>query len=126
MTWPAGCGTLSEEACRQDANRQISELKRIVQPLLPDAVAATAEGDDGCDSGDGGWLHFTTDRAATGDRLFAKFLARGWKRVDAKDRDACGDCIDGVTKESDAGTVDVTMGVSQDDSRIEVWARLRR
>lgn len=103
-TTASGCSA----ACRAEAGEQISQLKRIVPQLLPDSVAVTMEEGDDCDSGTGGYLHFTADVDLGDEKIVEKFISQGWDRINPSE---CGDCT-GVTTRWNDETVNVTLSES--------------
>ncbi|YCK38242.1 hypothetical protein ACNF49_30590 [Actinomadura sp. ATCC 39365] len=123
----AACGhaSLDKKSCRQEALRQIGELKQAVHGLLPASVASTQEEEDACDSAEGGSLHYMADQAMSREEILKGFIAKGWKRIDTRDKNACPDCIDGMTTRWKGKVVDVTFVERQDRSGLSISVDFR-
>ncbi|TMR97995.1 hypothetical protein [Nonomuraea basaltis] len=121
----SGCKYMwwSEEDCRQEASKQVADLKRAVSQYLPEPIGAALEGQDGCDSGDeGGWLSATVDRTADVEGIIGRFTAQGWTRIELQPTACNVKCIAGVSGRWNERVIEVVIGETQNDEYLEVTA----
>lgn len=121
----AGCKYLpwSEKSCRQEALRQIGDLRIAVSGLLPESIEIVLEGQDGCDSGDeGGWLSAVMDKKTDAEGIVDRFTSRGWRRIELRPDECNVKCIAGVSGQWNGKVIDVTIGETQDSDLLELIA----
>ncbi|MEU7746099.1 hypothetical protein [Nonomuraea sp. NPDC049158] len=115
-----GCSMLGI-GCEQAAAQDISELRKIVPPLLPETVAATLQEGNGCDSGDGGYLLFTAGITTDSGKIIDKFISKGWERID-RVKDKMGSrFIDGVTTRQHGEGINLVIDKSDDVTKMDIF-----